>query len=622
MTSTKASSFSSVEFENSIVPFATPVTRREFLIWQRKSYTPKKLVIAERYRFHNCVQKEGESVSEFVANLKRLASTCNFGAYLNEALRDRFVCGLRSANIKKKLLADDYTFDNALKVALGIEAADKDVADISQAGTHPVNKVGGNSSHQRNPRQQKGKSGESSKPDKGSPCASCGKKGHARSNCKYRNFSCYTCDKAGHIAKACRSKKTQLNNVQSTSYNENLADPFSTAMYKVGGANKHGIEIPIEINGAKLLMELDTGAGISIISKETFDTNFNGISLKPCSALLHTYTGDPIKVCGQFDASVNYNSQRMSLPLIVVEGSGPSLFGRDWLTKIRVDWKRIFNVSVPTTPELSTAVTQRLHATIQTYSGVFKQGLGTIKGIKAKLDVTDDAHPKFCKARPVPYALKYAVDDEYDRLEREGIIEKVEFSEWATPMVHIPKSDNTTRSCGDYAVTVNPQLQVPHYPIPLPEDVFQKLRGGKLFSKLDLKNAYQQLLLDDESQQYVTINTHRGLYRYKRLPFGIAASPAIFQRSIDVILQGIDNVAAIQDDILVTGKDDADHLRNLEATLSRLQEYGVRLKLEKCKFMQKSVTYMGCIISASGIHPTEEKVEAVKNAPRPRILRS
>jgi hypothetical protein len=229
------------------------------------------LVIAKRYRFHSCVQKEGKSVSEFVANLKQLASTYNLGAYLNETLQDRFVCGLRSANIKK-LLADDYTFDNTLNVALGIETADTDVADILQAEIfltltlHPVNKVGGNSTHQRNPRHQKGKPGESSKSDKGSPCRSCGKKGQARSNSKYRNLSCYMCGKAGHIAKACRSKKTQLNNVQGTSYNEKVADPFSTAMYKVGWANKHGIEIPVEINGAKLLMELDTGAGISVIS--------------------------------------------------------------------------------------------------------------------------------------------------------------------------------------------------------------------------------------------------------------------------------------------------------------------------------------------------------------------
>jgi hypothetical protein len=115
----------------------------------------------------------------------------------------------------------------------------------------------------------------------------------------------------------------------------------------------------------------------------------------------------------------------MSLPLVVVDGSGPSLFGRDWLAKIKVDWKRIFNVSVLTIPKLSATVTNRLHATIQSYSEVFKQGLGTIKGINAKLEVMNDAHPKFCKARPVPYVLKSAVDEEYDRLEREGIIEKV-----------------------------------------------------------------------------------------------------------------------------------------------------------------------------------------------------
>ena len=119
-----------------------------------------------------------------------------------------------------------------------------------------------------------------------------------------------------------------------------------------------------------------------------------------------------------------------------------------------------------------------------------------------------------------------------------------------------------------------------------------------MFTKLDLRNAYQQLLMDEGSQQYVTINTHRGLYRYTRLPFGIASSPAIFQRTMDIILQGIDNLACIQDDILISGKDDADQLQNLEAVLNRLEEYGLRLKLDKCTFMEESVTYMGCIISA------------------------
>ena len=147
-----------------------------------------------------------------------------------------------------------------------------------------------------------------------------------------------------------------------------------------------------------------------------------------------------------------------------------------------------------------------------------------------------------------------------------------------------------------------------------------KLRGGQRFTKLDLKSAYQQLPLDPESQQFVTINTHRGLYRYKRLPFGIASSPALFQRTMDIILQGLDHVASIQDDILITGKDDDEHIKNLDSVLSRLDHYGLRLQLSKCKFMQKSVTYMGCVISASGISPTEEKVEAIKQAPRPENL--
>ena len=94
-------------------------------------FATKKLVIAERYRFHNCTQCEGESVTAFAANLKHLASTCQFGTHLNDALRDRFVCGLRSKETQKKLLTEEHTFDAALKVALGAEAAEKDVAAFS-----------------------------------------------------------------------------------------------------------------------------------------------------------------------------------------------------------------------------------------------------------------------------------------------------------------------------------------------------------------------------------------------------------------------------------------------------------------------------------------------------------
>ena len=144
-----------------------------------------------------------------------------------------------------------------------------------------------------------------------------------------------------------------------------------------------------------------------------------------------------------------------------------------------------------------------------------------------------------------------------------------------------------------------------------------KLRGGKRFTKLDLKSAYQQLPLDPDSQQYVTINTHCGLYCCKRLPFGIASSPGIFQRTMDIILQGLDHVPSIQVDILITAKGNEAHITNLNLVLNRLDNYELRLQLNKCKFMQKSVTYMGCVISAEGYSPTEDKIEAMRQAPHP-----
>ena len=91
--------------------------------------------------------------------------------------------------------------------------------------------------------------------------------------------------------------------------------------------------------------------------------------------------------------------------------------------------------------------------------------------------------------------------------------------------------------------------------------------------------------LEVESRKYITINTHMGLYRYTRLPFGIASAPAIFQRSMDAILQGIPSVICYLDDLLVTGASDQEHLQNLQEVFSRLKEQGIKLKKEKCTFL-------------------------------------
>ena len=166
--------------------------------------------------------------------------------------------------------------------------------------------------------------------------------------------------------------------------------------------------------------------------------------------------------------------------------------------------------------------------------------------------------------------MKPLVEDELDCLEKMGVLEKVRYSQWATPLVVVPKKDGRVCLCGDYKVTLNQALDIEQYPLPKPEDLFAALAGGDKFSVLDLSQAYQQLLLDDESRPCVTINTHQGLYQYTHLPYGIASAPAIFQRVMDTILQGLPGVMCYIDDILITGANDAEHLKNLEAVLKRL----------------------------------------------------
>ena len=165
----------------------------------------------------------------------------------------------------------------------------------------------------------------------------------------------------------------------------------------------------------------------------------------------------------------------------------------------------------------------------------------------------------------MPYALRSWIEQELTRLEDSGIIERVEFSDWAAPIMPVVKPDGSVRICGDYKLTSNCVAKLDTYPLPRIEDLFASLSGGKQFSKLDLAHAYQQILLDDESRKFVVINTHKGLYHYNCLPFGIASAPAIFQRTMEGILQGIDHVTVYLDDILITGTSHADHLKNLES---------------------------------------------------------
>lgn len=213
-----------------------------------------------------------------------------------------------------------------------------------------------------------------------------------------------------------------------------------------------------EIEGKMIEMELDTGAAVSLISKEKYESNLQHISLQPTDIILKTYMGEALAPVGVISVAVKLNNHSTRLPLYIVNSDGPPLFGREWLRAIKLNWQDVKTVRH--------GVTDTIDTVLKRHSQVFGKELGTMKGIEAKITLKPDHTPKFFQPRVIPYAIRPKVETELTRLTELGVISPIQYSEWATPVVPVIKKDGSVTLCGDFKVTLNPAICVDHYPIP------------------------------------------------------------------------------------------------------------------------------------------------------------
>ncbi len=357
---------------------------------------------------------------------------------------------------------------------------------------------------------------------------------------------------------------------------------------------------------------------------------------------------------GKADITVEAFNSRRTVPVYVVEQNDSPLFGLNWLLTFGIELpegvqlrsitqavadnalttkKTTTSTSVTTTTTdtvpLSLTDNAKLQQLLAEYSDIFQPGQGTIKGQEAVVHIDPTAKPRAFPPRSVPFPLRKAVEDELDRLIADGVLEPVDPMvtpiEWASPIVIAVKSSGAVRICGDFKVTINPHIVADNYPLPRFEEIASKLNGCKVFSVIDLKDAYLQLPVAEQSRKYFTIATHRGYLRYTRLPFGVNIAPSLFQATLNKILSGIEVTSAYIDDIINGAGDTAGALQRLRTIFERLRSAGVRTQLTKCRFLQPSVTYLAHRIDADGIHPTDERLRAIRDIALPtnqRQLRS
>ena len=191
-----------------------------------------------------------------------------------------------------------------------------------------------------------------------------------------------------------------------------------------------------------------------------------------------------------------------------------------------------------------------------------------------------------------------------------GILSKVEFSEWAAPTVYIRKKSKEIWVCADFSTGLNAALKDDHYPLLSPEEVFNKLNGGKVFSKIDVSEAYLQIPAEENSSKLLCINTHRRLYKFDKLAFGIKVAPAISQQVMDTMLGGFDFTFAYLDDIVISSKTKELHREHLNKVFAVIREFGFKVNESKCDFCMNEIKYLGHIIDKEGRRLDPERATA------------
>jgi len=263
-----------------------------------------------------------------------------------------------------------------------------------------------------------------------------------------------------------------------------------------------------------------------------------------------------------------------------------------------------------------------LHKVILDHDPLFllEEGeLGTINAPPAQINIADPTPVRGPMYR-YPEKAKSIISDMLSDMEKRGIIE-TSTSAWLSPIVLVNKPDGTKRLCLDYR-KVNTHLATDIYPLPRLDELVEQAAGNQFYTTLDLKDAYFQVMLHENSRDLTAFSDGVSLYRFRRLPFGLSCSPAIFSRQMATMLAPLMKEGWVRnylDDVILWGPDYSTMLERLNRVFSCLEQGGVKLNLTKCTFGEAETKFLGHRVSQAGSRPDPANIEAVKNMKPPHI---
>jgi transposase InsO family protein len=412
----------------------------------------------------------------------------------------------------------------------------------------------------------------------------------------------------------------------------------------------------MKLNGNWRNCLLDTGARINVIDKENIK-DLGNVQIRSMYDGISCANGSALKVLGRTILEVEINQKKAKIEFVIAENVSPkviagisllsvfgiqlrmketvkhmneTIFKRQELMESMCSLEANFGGKVDdelrfknTVELLGVTRNSEIYDILAKNKGVFmanKWDIGKTNILKHTILTSEE--PILIKPRRQPANLENKISEAIENLEANDIIKKCN-SAWNTPLVCIWKKEKKDiRLCLDFRA-LNKVTQRYAFPMPNIEEMLEVLNGCKYFSTIDLGNAYYQVELDEESKTKTAFSTKSGQYCFNRMPFGIAAAPATFQKLMTIVLGDLNWKEAVVylDDILIFSKTLQEHKDRLNRVLSRIGDAGLRVNPEKCKFFKSETKFLGHVINQEGIQTDSSKIEAIVKFERPKCIK-
>ncbi|XP_065224410.1 uncharacterized protein K02A2.6-like [Planococcus citri] len=585
---------------------------------------PKSNKWYERHVLSTLKQGKGETLTAFITRLRNQAKLCSFAStFVDEAVQGQLINGCSSAEVRTELMKqkEDATLADFERVARTLETVTSQSSAMASgefnstqvnANTSNVCRIPDKKRNSKGKKFQREPSKRASSPDRDNTdrCFCCGHSGHRAKDpkCPALKAVCGKCKKNGHYSKVCHSSAAGQSNSSSRDKNEQRKESVKKVTHEdifcVRNDSSDEIEewVPCRIGNIGTKMFVDSGALYTMLSRKQWrklkrnGAQFQGFVRNPEINFFDATGEKQYTVAFTVQAEIQCNDQTVISEIVVVEEDIQSLLGRQdakALQVLRVGLNACKDTRIRAIPNLM-------------------KPLGKLKNFQLHIPIDESVPPVIQPFRRIPYALRAKVEKQINELLEADVIERVEGpSRWVSPIVPVADGEDDIRLCVDMR-RANEAVLDEKFPLPVMDDLAPLLAEATVFSKVDLIRAYHQAELDEESREITTFITHLGLFRYKRLMFGLTCAPEMFQRILEGVLSGLIGVFNFIDDIFVFGKTQEEHDLNLRNLLHRLEEHGLTINPKKCQFRMNEVTFLGHIIKPGVIQPGFDKVASIK----------